>query len=267
MAIRVLYVGGWGVKNDSYTMTPFETERKIFEIRDFSNRAHNALRENPDIELTNITSWEAYASFPRELEELQKHDVVVNQTTEADVYLLYPEFYQRELWDTEKMIVLPNRLEIIRKFIEKGGGFLQIGGWFGLGAGKFARAQWHNTPVEKAHGVKFLEVDDRVETPEGSYISVLKSDHPIMKGIPWDKCPPLLGYNRVRVKDEGELLANIKAPEQGTEDPLIVVREYGKGRSMVIATAVHPHWGANFMKWEYYKQFWWQTVKWLAREL
>jgi uncharacterized membrane protein len=267
MTIKVLYVGGWGVKNDSYTMTPFETERKIFEIRDFSNRAHDALRENTDIELTTMTSWEAYANFPRELEKLQEYNVMVNQTTEADVYLLYPEFYFRDLWDTEKIIVLPNRLEIIRKFVEDGGGFLQVGGWFGLGAGKFARAQWHNTPVEKVHAVEFLEVDDRVEAPEGAYVSVIKEDHPIMKGIPWDECPPFLGYNRVKRKKEGELLANIEAREQGFIDPFIAVREYGKGRSMAVMSAIHPHWGANFMKWKYYKQFLWQTINWLAHKL
>ncbi|MBA7676042.1 hypothetical protein ES703_84282 [subsurface metagenome] len=62
-------------------------------------------------------------------------------------------------------------------------------------------------------------------------------------------------------------MANIEAREQGLVDPLIAVREYGKGRSMAIMTAVHPHWGANFMKWEYYKQFWWQIIKWLAQKL
>jgi len=49
-----------------------------------------------------------------------------------------------------------------------------------------------------------------------------------------------------------------------TGDPLIVVWNYGKGRSMAFASDIAPHWGAGFEQWKFYEQFWDQALNWLA---
>ena len=47
-------------------------------------------------------------------------------------------------------------------------------------------------------------------------------------------------------------------------DPFVVVGDYGKGKSMAFASDIAPHWGAGFMKWQGYDQFWIQAIRWLA---
>ncbi|RLE95672.1 MAG: hypothetical protein DRJ96_08120, partial [Thermoprotei archaeon] len=133
--------------------------------------------------------------------------------------------------------------------------------------GRLGRGLWHGTPVEEALPVEFQEFDDRVETPEGAYLRVVDPEHPLMRGIPWEACPPLLGYNRAKLKPGAKLLATISRAGRAEEDPLIAVWDYGSGRSMAFASDITPHWGTNFIGWDYYKPFWVRAIKWLAGEL
>lgn len=135
------------------------------------------------------------------------------------------------------------------------------GGWYSF-QGKLGRGGWHGTPVEEALPMEFMSNDDRVETPEGAYAIAIDNKHPAMKDIPWDKCPPFLGYNRARVKIGATLLATIGE----RADPLMASWEFGKGRALAFASSAMPHWGENFNRWEHYPRFWIQVVRWLARE-
>jgi uncharacterized membrane protein len=127
-------------------------------------------------------------------------------------------------------------------------------------SGLNAVAKYHGTPVEEALPVYILEIDDRVEVPEGFKIHIAKPDHPIMMGIPWEEGDfLLLGYNRLKLKKDATLLANHH------ENPIVAVWEYGNGRSMVFASDCAPHWVGNFHEWKYFSQFWTQAVKWLTK--
>ena len=108
--------------------------------------------------------------------------------------------------------------------------------------------------------VNIAPTDDRVETTHGAAVEVLEGDHPILKGIPrsW---PKFLGYQRVFPKKDAKVLATI-----GGGDPLIVVWQAGKGRSMAFTSDLAPHWGTDFVKWSHYGAFWSQSIEWLARE-
>ncbi len=70
-----------------------------------------------------------------------------------------------------------------------------------------------------------LAADDRMERPEGVNPRVVKEDHPIIQGLdePW---PYLLGFNEVKAKESGEVLALVG------EHPLLVTGSFGKGRSV-----------------------------------
>ena len=82
----------------------------------------------------------------------------------------------------------------------------------------------------------------------------------MMKGIPWDDCPCFLGYNRIIAKKGAKVLARTK----GSNDPFIVTWKYGKGSAIAFASDISPHWAVAFQKWDYYGQFFIQTVKWMA---
>jgi hypothetical protein len=60
-------------------------------------------------------------------------------------------------------------------------------------------ARYRGTPVEEVLPVELEAGDDRVEVPQGFLAAIVANDHPILSGIPGD-WPPLLGYNRLRVK-------------------------------------------------------------------
>lgn len=266
MNVNVLYAGGKGATFQRYLLTPFGMETKGFQLHNFAEAFVEGLRDDPNIKVNQMASWEVYKDFPSDLEELQEYDVVIIEEVEADIFYFHPVFYSEEGRRSEEEIVRPNRLEVIRKFVENGGGLFQVGGWMSF-QGRFAYGQWHGTAVEEALPINFLDRDDRVETPEGSYPKPVKPDHPIMKDIPWDECPAFLGYNRAELKDDAELLANVEIPERGVIDPLIAVRDYGEGRTLVFTSDTSAHWGMNFLKWEHYQPFLRKAVKWLAKEL
>ena len=107
--------------------------------------------------------------------------------------------------------------------------------------------------------VEILDIDDRIETPEGiSPISV--SDHKILTDIKdW---PRFLGYNQtvLRDLDSVEELATING------DPFVAIREYEKGRTAVFTSDCAPHWGSpEFLAWENYSKIWTQLMNWLTK--
>lgn len=267
MTTKVLYAGGYGTTFQKYMLSPFNLETKGFQINNFGEAFVEGLRENGDMEVDQMASWEVYRNFPRKLEELLEYDTLIIEEVEADIFYFYPGFYNANARQGEEYVVRPNRLEVIRKFVEEGGGLLQVGGWMSF-PGRFNMGQWHGTAVEEALPITFQDKDDRIETPEGSYPKPVEKEHPILKDIPWEDCPPLLGYNRpASVKDDAEVIANVEIPERDVEDPLLALRDYGDGRSMVFTSDTSAHWGMNFLKWEHYQPFLRRAVKWLDRKL
>jgi uncharacterized membrane protein len=253
--IKVLYVGdAAGVLGPRFIASPFNVENKGFSIHIWCQPVLDALNSDPEIEVTHLTNWDAYGKFPKTPEEFSVYSVVFLSDVESEVLILYPE------WTNAPMG--PNRLKSLRDYVKRGGSLCMIGGWSSF-SGRYGTAAYHGTPVEEALPVNCLAAgDDRVETPEGTWIEVVDAVHPIIKGIPWAECPCFLGYNRIAAKKEANILARTKE----THDPFIVTWEYGKGRAMAFASDVSPHWAVAFQKWEHYGEFFRKTVRWLAKQ-
>ncbi len=261
---RVLYAGGAGAMfGPLFALSPFSLEVKGLQFHNWARGFIEGLERGGDIQVTQQPSWEVYSSFPRRLEDLKKYDVVMIEEVEADIFYFYPEFYSPDAWTSPEIIVLPNRLELLREFVAQGGGLLMVGGWLSF-QGRFGHGVWHGTPVEEALPVTFQATDDRVETPHGATVAIKDRTHPIMRGIAWDAFPPLLGYNRAAPRPGVKVLATVRSSPRAPEDPLIAVREYERGRTMVFSSDTTPHWGVNFMKWPGYHQFWRQATQWLV---
>jgi len=263
--IRVLLAGGILNISPLFITSPFCWEMKGFEFHNTAKTFLDCLTKDTEIEITHMSTWDVYKGFPRTIEELSKFDVIIIADAEAQTFYLYPEFFKAATWAKEGSLTFPNRPELIRQYVENGGGLLMAGGWLSF-QGRFGWGQWHDTPVEEALPVNCLPHDDLMETPEGGKIEVVDPDHPLMKGIPWETCPPLLGFNKTELKPDAKLLATISGANK-KKYPLIAVRDYGKGRSMIFASSILPHWGANFLKWKYYGELWIRSVKWLAKKL
>jgi uncharacterized membrane protein len=100
-----------------------------------------------------------------------------------------------------------------------------------------------------------------MEVTAGFALDIVKPDHPTVQGLPWDESYLFVGYNKVHLKEDAELVAAYDG------DPLIATRRVGKGRSIVFTSDVGPHWGGSFLSWSGYDEFWQRMVRWAAGAL
>ncbi|MGO4563341.1 glutamine amidotransferase [Mesorhizobium sp. 2RAF21] len=88
--------------------------------------------------------------------------------------------------------------------------------------------------------------------------AALTEGHPAVAGL-GSSWPHLLGYNRVSMKPEGELVASVG------KDPLIACGSFGKGRSVAFTSDCAPHWAPEaFVTWDGYAKLWQQITSWTA---
>jgi uncharacterized membrane protein len=84
----------------------------------------------------------------------------------------------------------------------------------------------------------------------------------ILRGIPGDSIPQLLGYVATSKKTRAEM--GLVSP-QG--DPILAQWQYGLGRVVVFTSDVKPKWASQWMRWDRWDSFWGQTARWVVRRL
>lgn len=201
-------------------------------------------------EVDFIPNHEAPEKFPWTLDEINKYDAVILSDIGSNTLLLSNATFAR----SERR---PNRCQLIKEYVKQGGGFLMVGGYMSF-TGIDAKARYGETEIADILPVKMVDVDDRVEAPEGIYPEIVDCNHEVMNGIS-PEWPFFLGYNKTAECDEGKVIAKIN------NDPFIAVREYGKGRTAVFTSDCAPHWGpTEFVNWESYSVLWNNIMNWLT---
>ncbi len=212
--------------------------------------------EGSEVNLVHLPGHLVPTEFPSTAEGLADYDVVVLSDIGADSLLLHPDTFLRGQRT-------PNRLKLIAEWVEKGGGFLMVGGYYSF-QGINGGARYRGTPIETILPVRIMPVDDRVEVPEGFQPVLANSArHPILAGIrgPW---PYLLGFNEVAAKPDSTVLLRTGPGDDAL--PLLVVGEHGGGRTMAWTSDIGPHWlPDSFGAWPGYGRLWRQAFSWLAR--
>lgn len=199
----------------------------------------------------HLPSHKVPEEFPMSLDELNKYSAVILSDIGASSIYIHPD-----TWIKAKK--MPNRLELIRKYVEQGGGIVMVGGYMSF-QGVEGKARYSGTPIEQALPVNILPTDDRIEMPEGINPVVCKPNHPIVQGLP-KEWPILLGYNKLKAKKESETIALVGY------DPLLIIGEYKEGRSLAFASDCAPHWAPpEFLEWEYYDVLWGRALGWVTR--
>lgn len=246
--IRVLFAG------ESWNSNITEQKGFNFFSAGFYEEAVQWIKEalsNDEIEFVHMPSHMVPNNFPSSMEELNKYNVIMISDVGADSLLLSSATFLQ----SKKM---PNRIKLLRDYVANGGGFCMIGGYMTF-QGIEGKARYHDTLIEEMLPVDILPYDDRKEVPEGFNLKVVDSNHPVLKDMP-DEWPYMLGYNKLKLKEEGKLICE----DEG--NPIVSVREFGLGRTMAFASDCSPHWGSpEFCNWDYYKVFWNNSVKWLAK--
>jgi uncharacterized membrane protein len=114
-------------------------------------------------------------SFPFSRKEIDAFDVVILSDIGANSLLLPDRVAIR----SESS---PNRLQLIRDFVNDGGGLLMVGGYLTF-QGIQAKGNYKGSPVEDVLPIELFAHDDRVESPQGVTPTLVKPDHPVLKGL------------------------------------------------------------------------------------
>ncbi|MCE5208497.1 MAG: glutamine amidotransferase [Chloroflexi bacterium] len=209
-----------------------------------------------EIDVDYMPCHDVMAKFPLSVEELNKYDCVVISDLGSNSLLFHPNVLR-----SQKM---PNRLEVLRDYVKGGGGFLMIGGYMSF-AGVENKARFHETELEEMMPIEILDHDDRVELPQGFCPKVVDAEHPIVKSLP-SVFPSMLFYNKTILKSGAKLL--LVNDENGRNDPILAVWNYGNGRAGAFTPDCAPH-GATpeFLNWEHYGEFFANTIRWLSENL
>jgi uncharacterized membrane protein len=243
---RVLVVGeSW------FTYTVHQKGFDVFHTAEYTEGGGvflDALRSRGH-EVTYVPAHEIPTRVPDSPDGFDAYDVVVISDVGANSFQLPPQTFGSS-------VPSPDRTELVRAFVERGGGVLMIGGYLTF-TGIDARARWGRTPLAAALPVALLDRDDRVELPAGAVPEAV-GDHPVVRGLDryW---PALLGLNEVTAAPGTELLAECAG------HPLLVVGGHGAGRSAAFTSDVAPHWAPPpFLAWDGYTELWDRLVRWLA---
>ena len=250
-AIKVLYVGDSEVVLNRYLVGADVIEQSYFN--DNGRYFREAMAAEPGVEVRHITPHGVPHEFPTTLDALKAYDVVIF----SDVVYNSMTFYAG-LTPPYVYPLGPDRIALVRQFVEQGGGFLMVGGYLSF-AGINGVARWADTDIETLLPVTISHHDDRVEAVAGFRFEIVQPDHPVVAGLPWDDANwTLCGYNRVALKPDATLIASYRG------DPIIGAGAFGHGRTAIFASDFAPHWAGDFVRWPHYAAFWQQMVTWLA---
>jgi uncharacterized membrane protein len=131
-----------------------------------------------------------------------------------------------------------------------------IGGWESF---RGQSGGYERSPLADALPVAMQSSDDRVNCAQPCLVNKV-AEHEILAGLPFDVPPGVGGFNRVAAKPGAALLLTC-VPfgvmrenrefvfRRGEEAPLLVVGEFGKGRTAAFATDVAPHWVGGLVDW------------------
>ena len=176
-------------------------------------------------------------------------------------------------------------LQYIAAAVQAGSGLVMFGGWSSF-HGRYG--EYHESPLADVLPVTMLDQDDRRYSSQGIIVTKY-NNHPILENLPWTFPPDIVGYNEFIPKKEskvlllgnrlniqlmtgdeveesasresppGECTERISCPTKLADKsvtlhpcghfPLLVVGQYGKGRTAALATDVAPHWVGPMVEW------------------
>jgi uncharacterized membrane protein len=211
-----------------------------------------------DFDFTYMLCHEAATDFPSTDAALDAYDCIILSDIGANTLLLSPD-----VWIHSRRA--PNRLKLLRSYVERGGGLIMVGGYYSF-QGINGAARYRNTAVEAVLPTAIHPYDDRIELPEGIVpeLGAGVAGHPVLSGVPTD-FPYLLGINEVVAKPGATTLLALPASEGG--HPLLAVQQVGAGRSAAWTTDIGPHWLPNeFLRWDGFKALWSNLLHWTSRQ-
>ncbi|MCG8652878.1 MAG: glutamine amidotransferase [Pirellulales bacterium] len=228
-------------------------------LREEQLRLRMALRRFPDLDMTY--QWipaDTVSAWPVDLEHWIRPG-------RFDVFMI---------GDLDAAAIGTEQLQQLADAVSAGAGLLMLGGYQTYGRGGYADSPLADVlPVEMDAALRRRvggPPDDQtgqlagplsIQLTRRDGITDLGGDDP---GLIWQQLPPLQGANDL---GEPKVLPGVRVLlESSQQDPLLVVGQYGRGRTAALAMdSTWRWWRAG--KTEVHKRFWRQLMLWmLARE-
>lgn len=210
-----------------------------------------AALENAGYQVTYMPSHVALSAFPDTVEKLSEYDVVILSDVGTNTLTMTSRSFPGSLPS-------PDRCLAIRDYVAAGGSLIMVGGFMSF-TGIEGKARYGSTPIAEVLPVSLLPYDDRVECSAGAVPVTVCPEHPIFQNLP-ETWSYFIGYNKtVADPQRGEVLATING------DPLIAVRQFGKGRCAVFTSDCAPHWAPkSFLESPAYQTLWKNLADWAS---
>src|SRR5208282_4806459 len=191
--VNVLYVGDTEVVLNRYLVGADVIEQSYFN--DNGRYFREAMASQPSVDVRHITPHGVASQFPNTLSELKGYDVVIFSDVGYNSLIFYPGLTPPYVYPLG-----PDRIGMVREFVEQGGGFLMVGGYLSF-SGLNGIARWSGTAIETLLPVSIAPHDDRAEVVQGFRFEIVQPDHPTVAGLPWEDADwTLCGYNKVTLK-------------------------------------------------------------------
>lgn len=252
-SLRVLFAG-----EAIYSLTTIYKGRNSFSMGKYEEHGGHFIRalEEAEIDYDYLPTHMVGEHFPWTIQEMKTYDAIVVSDVGSDTFLISKRTMEGEQ--------TPNRLQLIRRYVEEGGGFLMWGGYLSF-TGFHGKGFYKDTPIEALLPVTMMERDDRRETPEGFLPVITAPEHPILRGIPEKWQGWFLSYNRFTAKEGATTIAEIREYDN---DPFLVAWEYGRGRAVASAVdCAHHGAGPSFLSWEHTNAYYSNIVRWCSGNL
>ncbi len=166
----------------------------------------------------------------------------------------------------------PAQIDLIREFANRrGGGVLFLGGRFTLAEGGWARsnaAEMLPVHLPNASVTFFRDFSIPELTPAGKESVICRlEDNAERSAARWAKMPGVANYQVVGDPKPGAVeLLDVIHPDRH-KSPLLVIQNYGRGRTAVFATAGSWRWKMLFEHTDKtHATFWSQLLRWLVAE-
>ncbi len=220
-----------------------------------------SLSQFPDLEITY--QWipsDTSSRWPVNLEPLFERG-------RFDVYIL---------GDLDSTALGDRQLEMLNERVSEGAGLVTLGGFHAYERGGYA-----NSPLADALPIKLdpsipradIAASESLESDStaagqltGDILAQVAQPHPITRiagednALDWSSLRPLLGANRFAdIKVAPGIQVLLESPN---EDPLLVIGEFGRGRTAAIAFDSTWRWWRGGQS-EWHRRFWRQLVLWL----
>ncbi len=239
-----------------FAETPFHYSHKGLDIFNYGVWLKDALESNGTHEVLSVSAWDFYNKLgPGAYEQiLDDYDILIFSDVDAKLFQLAPSFFDRAAFGAEPL-TYPDRIRLSHEALHAGKHFMFLGGWYSF-TGELGKGGWGRTRLREMLPVVCREMEDLVESTEGYTMQLSAEGERLLSKLDFSTCPPILGYNQVKVHDDATLLASFVP----TGDPALAVRQVGAGRSLAYLSDPAPHWGLNFVYWQHYASFWLQCV-------